>query len=195
MQPKEEAQRASFCPYCGKQLESLPESDYPYCPDCGRHIFPLPETATSAEERLKGIRGWLILPAIGVVLNPIGLLAALVQSCDILNDPFAEHVYEQYPGLQGLVTFELVINWVLLGLSIWLAVSFFKKRSYAPTLYISYILIRILINVILLAGSSVVLDGELVVQQGAWTVASVIAACIWIPYFRVSKRVRATFVN
>lgn len=195
MQPKEEQQQASFCPYCGRQLESPRESELPYCPDCKRHILPLPEITASAEERLKGIRGWLVLPAIGAVLSPISQLVGIVQSYDILNDPFVEHVFERNPGLQGLVMFELATNCVLLGLSIWLAVSFFGKRRYAPTLYISYILINILISVVLLAGSAAVLDGELTAQQGAQTAVLVVAACIWIPYFRVSKRVKATFVN
>lgn len=193
MRAKEEPQRASFCPYCGKQLESSASLDYPYCPSCGRRIFPLPKTTTGAEERLKGIRGWLILPAIGAVLNPIALLVTIVQGCSALSDPLVRAL--GYTPALRLLTFELIINWVLLGLSIWLVISFFRKRSYAPTLYISYIPINILISVVLLAGSAAVLDGELTAQQVTRTVVLVIAACIWIPYFRMSKRVKATFVN
>lgn len=195
MELESEDTKASFCPYCGRPVEIRPSSVYPYCSSCARHIFRLPGGEVRDEDRLHGIRGWLVLPAIGAALNPIGLLVSLIQSCSLLSDPYVPRLFREYPGLQSLGLVQLVLDMVFFVVSLWLAGAFFGKRAYAPAFYSWYIGLRALVGVLIAVGSAGVLDGALVPEMAASAAAMTGAALIWIPYFRVSKRVKATFVD
>lgn len=153
------------------------------------------ENARGAVARdLVGIRGWLILPAIGLVLSlivgPIGLIAGLA-SMD------SRYIAYYAPAL--------LVN---VGFYVWLwvaAVQFFKKRSTAPQTLIHFMATRIVASVILfILGLAVVGRGwddpyfplvAVSLLKANNFIAHGLAAAIWIPYFNVSKRVKATFVS
>lgn len=143
----------------------------------------------SIEQEPVGIRGWLILPAIGLVLSlavtPIGIVAGLV-TMD------GEYVAYSGPALLANAGFYIYL-WVA-------AVRFFKKLSSAPRTLIQFMVARVVASIALFVLGIVVvgLDNELVVirlLRANNFIAQGIAASIWIPYFRVSKRVKATFVH
>jgi len=151
------------------------------------------ETDNSAnavvQQKFIGIKGWLILPAIGLVLSliigPIGLIAGLAN----MNTEYAA-----YSASAILVNAGLYIYiWVT-------AIRFFKKRADAPQTIIHLIIIRIIASGVLFVLGLVVVGGDdaltiVVLLRSNNFVAQGIAAAIWIPYFKVSKRVKATFVN
>lgn len=140
-------------------------------------------------QRLVGIGGWLILPAIGLVLSiivaPIGLIAGLAQ----MDSNYAAY---SVPAL--------LVN---AGFYIWIwiaAVRFFKKMESAPKTLIQLMMARVIASVLLsILGIAVVQNTDplviMTLLKGNNFIAQGIAAAIWIPYFKVSKRVKATFVN
>lgn len=145
-------------------------------------------TNAGEERKLVGIRGWLILPAIGLVLSliiaPIGLIAGLAQM---------KSEYAAYSAPAILVNAGLYIYlWVA-------AIRFFKKRVAAPQTMISFMIARIVASVVLFLLGLAVVGGDdalkiVVLLRANNFVAQGIAAAIWIPYFKISKRVKATFV-
>lgn len=148
---------------------------------------------TAVDQKLVGISGWLILPAIGFVLSliitPINLIVQAVQT---ESDSAAYFI----PSIL-----------VRTGLYIWLwtiAISFFKKRSTAPRSIIKFMVVRICALLLLFGlgfavfSSDPSLGNELVIigmLRSNNFIFQGIAAAIWIPYFKVSKRVKATFVK
>ena len=142
----------------------------------------------TANEKFAGIGGWLVLPAIGLFLGPIvggmGLIAAFGIYADVATD-----------GYGGIYTLELLVSAGLLLFWIYSAILFFRKHSNAPNTIISLFVVSLASSCILLiielgAGAEV-----FAVETGKQLVKEIIAAAIWIPYFRRSKRVKATFVN
>jgi lipoprotein-releasing system permease protein len=80
-----------------------------------------------------------------------------------------------------------------------LALRFFKKNWNAPQTFIRYLFARLLepiifftIGLIVFGSSHVVLTA---LMEENPILQNCIAALIWIPYFKVSKRVKATFTN
>ncbi len=147
------------------------------------------ESSIEAEDQaLVGIGGWLILPAIGFVLGPIigviGLIAALGMYSDVAN-----------AGYGGIYALEILVIVGLFCFMVYAASLFFRKKSNAPRTIITLLIVSIIASIALLvielgAGAEV-----FAVETGKQLVRDVIGAAIWIPYFRVSKRVKATFVN
>ena len=144
--------------------------------------------APSVDPALVGIGGWLILPAIGFVLGPIIGVVALIAAFAMFSDVEAA-------GYGGIYTLELLVQVGLLAFLIYAATRFFGKRSNAPSVIITLLIVSLGASVVLLiieigAGAEV-----FAIETGKQLVRDVIGAAIWIPYFRVSKRVKATFVN
>jgi hypothetical protein len=142
----------------------------------------------AVNEKLVGIGGWLILPAIGLVLGPIigivGLIAAMGMYSDVAS-----------AGYGGIYALELIVLIGLLGFMFYTATLFFKKKNKTPRTYIKFLIISLvssgaMLLIELAAGAEV-----FAVETGKQLVREIISAAIWIPYFRVSKRVKATFVD
>ena len=145
-------------------------------------------SASVADPSLSGIRGWLVLPAIGFVLGPIVSVVALIAALAVFSDVEAA-------GYGGIFALELLVQVGLLAFFIYAATRFFGKKSNAPSLIIALMLISLGASVVLLvielgAGAEL-----FAMETGKQLAREVSAAAIWIPYFRVSKRVKATFVN
>src|SRR4030042_4648624 len=87
-----------------------------------------------------GIGGWLILPAIGLILSPFLTISTIATDIDYLDS------YSRYAGL---VTGELVILCVLLIFQIFVAVNFYRKKKSAPKLMIYLLGFNAGINVLL----------------------------------------------
>ncbi len=190
-----------FCPHCGQRTTQTSESSPPYCENCCRYIDS-PDTSGSSpsasslkNQHLNGIRGWLILPAIGAVLTPILLISTIISDLGMPNE--YDWVISLYPALGRMNTVELFGSILLLILSGILLFGFFGKLRFAPRLYIWTNVISIVLRIItLLVGASLWAEiPGLAMEALPSAIGSIIAGVIWICYFSRSERVKATFVN
>jgi hypothetical protein len=142
----------------------------------------------TADQKLVGIRGWLILPAIGftlgLVLGVVGLIAALGLYGDVVK-----------AGYGGIYTLEILVIFGLLGFTVYAAILFFRKKSNAPQTIITLLIVSIVASGVLLIIELGAGAEPFAVETGKQLVRDIIGAAIWIPYFRVSNRVKATFVK
>jgi transglutaminase-like putative cysteine protease len=142
-----------------------------------------------------GLRGWLILPAIGLVLAPLQALSVVPD----LIYCFDARVSEGFgAGLTALIGFEAASCAVGAVLWVLLIVSFFKRRSSVTLLFVVYVgaqLVYLVVNAILaeelMPESLGSVETGLVPSDPIWLIAF---GAIWVPYFLVSDRVKRTFV-
>jgi hypothetical protein len=162
------------------------------------------KTETDAGPR--GLRGWLILIGIGVVLAPfilsIGLYqyyVPILQSAEY-QDLFNPSSDSYVAWFWEFLLFEAGFNFGLLVAALFNLYGYFTCKSWFPKLY-----------QVVLIGSVIFLVGDAWVSGlffpdnpdagfGDKAVArdigrSIGQALIWVPYMQVSKRVRNTFVN
>ncbi len=137
---------------------------------------------------LVGIGGWLALPAIGLVLGPLVqfgfLILALTQFSEV-----------ERAGYGGVYSLELLVNAGLLAFFIYVGTRFFRKKRDAPSAFIAYMLATLVSGGALLAIESGLGAEAFAIENGKELARNIIVAAIWISYFRVSKRVKMTFVN
>ena len=172
------------------------------CPNCGE-AYPLKKEKSNEKNELKGIKGWLILVGIGVVLSPFRLLFDLSQ---IYLPLFQDGTWEQLtsPSSEGynsafslLLVGELLFNLMIIVASFYLIYLFFAKKASFPKLYIILMLLTmIFIPLDALLISTLFPDIEVFDPDTMREILrSIIVGLIWIPYMLLSKRVKATFVN
>lgn len=145
-------------------------------------------TEPGADPRLVGISGWLVLPAIGFVLGPIIGVVMFLVALSLYSDV-------QAAGYGGLYSFELLVELGLLVFLIYAAVKFFGKKREAPSIIIALLTATVVATGVLLVIELGAGAEGFAVESGKQLVRGVIGAAIWIPYFKRSKRVKATFVN
>jgi hypothetical protein len=149
-----------------------------------------------------GLGGWLILVGIGTVLAPIVILAGIAQTYPPL---FQDGVWaalttpgsEQYrAGWGALVIFEIVVNVAMVVASMVAIGLYFSKSPRFPVLFIGLLAAGLAFLVIDLIAVRVVVP-EAPVDSGSIgaIVRSTISCAIWIPYMRMSVRVKNTFVH
>lgn len=139
------------------------------------------------DPKLVGIRGWLIIPAMGLVGAVIGSVGLLI----IPLVMFFDHM--PYPDSKTLVAFVLLALAIGLALFVVYAASqFFKKKRNAPSVMVAMILMSTGASILIcLLAINTRDQNEMLVRLAM----QIVAAAVWIPYFKTSKRVKATFVN
>jgi transglutaminase-like putative cysteine protease len=163
---------------------------------------PPPSLMGSADERLRGIGGWLILVAVGLVARPILSVVAIAGMAPQLSavawrgltDP-SSAAY-QAAGAPVLL-FELAANIALAVASVLLTVFFFQRRRAFPRAFIAMLVAQALVYLADIAGTNLVPgDGP------AWsassiqlTVSTLVSSVVWILYLLRSRRVKLTFVR
>ena len=152
----------------------------------------------TAEEELKGIRGWLILVAIGIVYRPIKLLIDIILNIIpllllITDENFNTCIEVNHPLYLPMLIF-IPISYV--GLFIFCLVqvySFFKKKKSFPKMIITFFIVHIVIIIIAILKS--VTEGVPIFICISIIIINLIKYGAWFPYFIVSKRVKNTFIN
>lgn len=155
------------------------------------------------EKNLQGLKGWLILVAIGLIIAPIRLLSVeLPMYNEILNDGTWEVLTSvdselYHPLWAPLLSMEIAFNLIMLVASLYLIVLFFGKHYLFP---------RVFITIMLVTAVFMPIDAWLVTQVAPNEpffdtqtlrdfLRTLVSAAIWVPYMLVSKRVKATFVE
>ena len=137
-----------------------------------------------------GIGGWLILPAIGIVVAPV---------------QFALNVLDYFPKFELLepgtllhtMTAVEILAWIAFAiLAATTAVQFFTRKRNAPKLYRALLVGQLLFVVAAYWAAAILFDAPMFDVDAGFAIAMLLAACvIWIPYFLYSARVRNTFVR
>ncbi|HJW11212.1 MAG TPA: DUF3857 domain-containing protein [Albitalea sp.] len=160
-----------------------------------------PPAAGVPDPALRGIAGWLLLPALGVLLSPLRLAGTIAQ---VLPSYGAAHwanlttvgSASYHPLWAPLLLFELAINLGLIVFSLLLLVLFFQKRRSVPRVFIGFVAAVFVAEALDLAASaSVPAVGGPDAKDWDELVRSGLSLAIWGSYFSVSRRVKATFVH
>jgi hypothetical protein len=137
-----------------------------------------------------GIGGWLILPAISLVLGPLGALYALSQLAPILSQ-FTPGSIEY-----TIILFEAVSQGTIGAFAIFCAYQFFSLSRLTPglmiALYAAFGAFAVVNGLIRAMADGVRLFDTV---AGESVIGALLAALTWIPYFTVSVRVRNTFTR
>ncbi|WP_439880864.1 DUF3857 domain-containing protein [Pontibacter sp. MBLB2868] len=145
------------------------------------------------------ISGWLVLPLIGLIFTPIRVLNFLSTNeyfnqqvwAELLNT--SSNVYS--PALVSVSLGELTANVAFLVFSLLFIYLFIKRRTSVPKLMMIYygvnlcyvLLDNLLVHMLDLPGVAT--------DESVRNIISALAgAGIWIPYFKTSTKVKATFV-
>ena len=150
-----------------------------------------------------GLRGWLILPAIGLFASAIRLAINLMKDFwpifredywQVLTTP-GTPAYHQLWGT--LLIFEIVGNSLFILANVALIFFFFSKHWRFPALYITMLALNVLfVTSDFFLGNMIPAVAASTNTQSVRELArSLAAAAVWIPYFLRSKRVKNTFVK
>ncbi|WP_455207106.1 DUF3857 domain-containing protein [Kaarinaea lacus] len=152
------------------------------------------------DKDLVGIKGWLILPAIGLVLGPLRYLKDSANLLDYFNInqwhsltlPSSEYYHHLWAPL---IIGEIVATIFMFCFLVLVGILFFKKRSAVPLLYIIYILVSILV---LFTDHFASMQIPFIAEQAkagefSRMISSSLGSLIWVAYFLKSRRVKSTF--
>ncbi len=143
-----------------------------------------------------GIAGWLVLPAIGMVFNPLRQAVMTLGFWVIADKVSAGKAVA--PILRGISagSFRMLamLSAIFCLYQVFTAVLFFGKRRAAPAAVIGLFVANIVFNIILVAMTPTTASANQPPAVAQLLPAFAVAG-IWIPYFLNSKRVKNTFVN
>jgi Protein of unknown function (DUF2569) len=168
-----------------------------------RRACPPPLAIRPVRADLAGIGGWLLLPAFAILIRPFALFNALKPTLALIDDR-PSWIASTDPESVGLIAgfapvalAEIAVGVCFIAWSLVLIPQFFtRKRSFPPSviLYLASFAGWAVVHMVwmrqLAFPNPASLESDLVAlgQLG-------FAAAIWIPYFRLSERVRATFTR
>lgn len=151
---------------------------------------------------LQGISGWLLLPALGIVLQPLRILkdvAELVPAFAADNWMLLTTVGQSsYHALWApTLLFELAGNLGLLVFSVLLMILFFQRRSSVPRVFLAFqggaLIVIVLDN--LVGGLIPAVEHAASGSEWAQVFQRALILVIWGSYFMTSRRVKSTFVK
>lgn len=151
----------------------------------------------------RGIKGWLILVAIGVVISPIRIIGGFVLTFlplftsggwRMLVTPGSD-AYS--PLWVPILAFETTYNVAMSLLSMLMVILFFTHHRFFPRVYILIMLASVIMIPLDAWFVSLALPDVEVFDETTTREFSrlLVASAIWIPYMLKSKRVKVTFVR
>lgn len=157
----------------------------------------------SINSKPKGLGGWLILVAIGIVLAPLRLASSTVPmyyniftdgTFQIVTDPTSD-VYHPFWG--PLLIIEAIYNSLMILTHVYLIYLFFSKHYLFPKVYIAIITISLIFIPLDAWLGSFVLPDEPMFDPDTFKefFRTLVGGLIWVPYMLLSERVKATFVE
>lgn len=162
------------CIQCDKQ--ALKDSDF--CADCEDREF-------------KKIRGWLYVAALGLILSILSAILSINTSIRVLMEYYAQIDSAR----RGILFFELFAWLGLFGFSVFTSSLFFRKKRLLPRCYIALLVMWVAFMAIDLLLAHQFLGVPYIYATVQPLIRNTLSACIWIPYFIVSVRVKRTFVR
>ena len=202
------------CPKCGAPIYKGME----FCTGCKTAISEFEDESVHIEEKnsvyqpqsqYKGLGGWLVLVGIGLFLTVGFQCFGIYQNVNLFMDGTVDLLSTPgsaayIPGYAGALGFELAAQIVFLIAAVYLISLYFKKDKRFPGYYIIFLgafVVSMIIDCVMLSNFSpssqeiqYLLDGILS-DQVTETVRVTVSAMIWCSYMKVSKRVKATFVE
>jgi hypothetical protein len=151
-----------------------------------------------------GIGGWLLLPALGLIVTPLviafgfykDLLPALTPAVwNAVTDPDSA-AYNTWWG--PLIVYEVLINLALFIFTLWLLWNFFTRSRRVPTLFVIWLAVTAgtrIVDYMLTSHIPAMADKPPDPADLRDLVRSIVGAAIWIPFFLRSKRVKNTFIE
>lgn len=150
-----------------------------------------------------GIGGWLVLPLIGLVLTIALTLFNLWQAYQAFTpsafDAIVNATEPPLTTLRDIVLLSFGGGTILLATATTSLVLFLGRKRQLPAMIIVHLLTSIAVSLAEFYASQQLLEFDAsladVVDSFKQLVRSLIAACLWIPYFVISRRVKNTFVR
>ena len=147
----------------------------------------------------RGIGGWLLLPFIALIVSLLLQLKSLVEyqqwfaegNWEIITDPGLESYDPLWPAL---VVYEISCAIAWCGVALLALVWMTRHDRRLPKLMIGIYVAALIISFGEAAWTSAIpaLADD---AESTQITRRLIACCIWIPYFSISKRVQNTFVK
>lgn len=154
-------------------------------------------------KNLQGLKGWLILVGLGLILSPIRILVLLLTlHLPIFTDGTWEAITTvgsiSYDPLWGpLIITEVVYNLSMIAFSIFLLRIDLQKHFLFPKYFMVVITIPVLFIPIDAWFVTLILPNQPIFDPDTMKeiTQAVLAFSLWVPYMLVSKRVKATFIE
>lgn len=166
-----------------------------------KYIFlydPPYQAPSQVNTRLEGLTGWLVIPGLAVIVNPIKIVLESVDLLYIFSALQWSIVEDQFGmGLLITVVVEMIFNVAMAVMSIFLIVMFFTRRHTFPRVFIAYLVFTLamfgadLLVLHLLSYPGVEVESSDIREL----MHLLVNTTIWSLYFIKSERVKATFTR
>jgi hypothetical protein len=160
-----------------------------------------PADSIRADEVLKGrtsqsIGGWLMVPAIGLVLTPVMYVLALWTLFAVVSGPTFADLVREYPNYTVVLFLLAATSTGMLILTGYVAYIFFTTKRHAPLMMICLLCCNFCVTLISVVATNWAFREDLLQSWGenGGILHAAVLASIWIPYFLRSKRVKRTFI-
>jgi hypothetical protein len=152
---------------------------------------------------LNGIKGWLLLVGLGLIISPVKIIISLFTTYAPM---FKNGAWERLttagssyyiPNFQELATVEIIYNICITVAGIYLIYLFTNKKKEFPNIFIAVTIISIVaIPIDSFITTLVIKDSEFFDYETVKDFMKLIVnAGVWVPYMLISKRVKHTFIK
>ena len=156
------------------------------------------QASEQIDRKLEGISGWLVLPALSLIFNPVKIAAESSDGWYVFSATQWSIVGDATgTGMLITIAFEMVTNVAMFVMGLFLIVMFFTRRRSFPRLFIMYFVFCTIVFAVDLLVVHLLPYPELEIEPSDYTelIHMTLYTVIWSLYFIMSKRVKATFTQ